>query len=334
MSMKRILTIAVLFCLLLTLAACQKGNAPLTSAVDAGSDLPPVTTEREEADDTSKTRKTEQSDTDDTGQETKTTKLPTATRTTKSRKTRATTSGAKGYLDMTQDTTTTAKKYTTARPAKPTAARTYPADRLLRVACVGDSITAGGYWENNLQGTLPADRYKVFGYGVSGATGLYSGLDWNSATGAFDVPKAYRKEQKYEDSLAAGADIVIVMLGTNDSKDYNWNQLDGDPTQFIYDMTDLVRSYQQSDSAPTVLIALPPTAFSSFANINNTVIEEEIIPALRQVATNTGAAIIDTHAANANAKAHFDDGVHPSDTEGKKVLAEAVAQAVLQEVGN
>ena len=326
MSMKRFLTVAVLFFLLLTLTACQKGNAPLTSAVDAGSDLPPVTTEREEADDTSKTIEAERPGSDGTAKKTTTGKTASATtsRTTKSRKTKATTTA-----------TTTTKQVTTTMPTtKPTTKRTYPASTPIKVACVGDSITAGGYWQNNLQGCLPTDRYTVLGFGVSGTTGLYSGLDWNSATGAFDVPKAYRKEQKYKDSLEAGADIVVVMLGTNDSKDYNWEQLQGDPTQYIVDMTNLVRSYQQSEAQSTVLIALPPTAFSSFAHINNTVIEEEIIPALRQVAANTGAAIIDTHTANANAKAHFHDGVHPSDTEGKKVLAEAVAQAVLQEVGN
>ena len=202
------------------------------------------------------------------------------------------------------------------------------------MACVGDSITAGGYWSNNLQRCLPTDRYTVLGFGVSGTTGLYSGLDWNSATGAFDVPKAYVNEQKYRQSLAAGADIVVVMLGTNDSKDYNWNQLKGDPSQYIADMTNLVRSYQDSASKPTVLLALPPTAFSDTARINNTTIEKEIIPALRQVASYTNVTIVDTHAANARAQAHFTDGVHPSDATGRKLLAEKVAQAVLKEVGD
>lgn len=306
------------------MTACQKGNAPLTSTGDAGSDLSSVTTEREEVDDTSKTLQSERLGSDGTTKKITTERTTTATtsRTTKSRKTKATTTAA-----------TTTKQVTTTMPTtKPTTKRTYPVSAPIKVACVGDSITAGGYWQNNLQGCLPTDRYTVLGFGVSGTTGLYSGLDWNSATGAFDVPKAYRKEQKYKDSLAAGADIVVVMLGTNDSKDYNWGQLEGDPTQYIVDMTNLVRSYQQSEAQSTVLIALPPTAFSSFARIDNTTIEKEIIPALRQVAANTGVAIIDTHAANANAQAHFRDGVHPSDTEGKKVLAEAVAAAVRQTV--
>ncbi len=49
--------------------------------------------------------------------------------------------------------------------------------RVKRVACVGDSITKNGYWENNLQKSLSAERYEVKGFGVNGATALSAGID-------------------------------------------------------------------------------------------------------------------------------------------------------------
>ena len=49
--------------------------------------------------------------------------------------------------------------------------------RVKKVACVGDSITKNGYWEDNLQKSLSAERYEVAGFGVNGATALAAGID-------------------------------------------------------------------------------------------------------------------------------------------------------------
>ena len=218
--------------------------------------------------------------------------------------------------------TTDAPPLPTARPPKPTEKREFTT---VRVICVGDSITKNGYWENNLQGAL-SKKYTVEGFGVNGATALYFGKD----NGNF---RAYVDQPEYRKSLSADADIVVIMLGTNDSKGYNWVSDMDNPRQFIIDTTDLVRSYQQADSAPTVFLALPPTVFNPFAGITNEVIEGSVIPALRQVAKDTGAVLIDTHAATKDAAEHFADGVHPSDAQGKKLIADAVAAAITAHVG-
>ena len=199
--------------------------------------------------------------------------------------------------------------------------------RVKKVACVGDSITKNGYWEDNLQKSLSAERYEVAGFGVNGATALAAGIDNDTSE------KGYTLQPEYDDSLAYQPDIVVIMLGTNDSKGYNWVSDMDNPRQFIIDTTDLVRSYQQAASAPTVFLALPPTVFKPFAGITNEVIEGSVIPALRQVAADTGAVLIDTHAATKDAAEHFTDGVHPSDLAGKKCIADAVAAAITAHVG-
>ena len=216
--------------------------------------------------------------------------------------------------------TTDAPPLPTARPPKPTEKREFT--ETVRVVCVGDSITKNGYWENNLQEALPQD-YVVEGFGVNAATALRYGMK-NDGT-----PMGFVDTEAYADSLRTVPDIVVIMLGTNDAKPINWEGDMDNPHQFIIDTTELVRTYQQMDSAPTVFLALPPTVHRTYSTITEEALAQKVIPALRQVAKDTGAVLIDTHTATKNAAEHFADGVHPSDAQGKKCIADAVAAAIL-----
>lgn len=205
----------------------------------------------------------------------------------------------------------------------------YPTDRPLKVACVGDSITALKYWDNNLQGELSEENYTVSGFGKSGATALFDGVDYVDAY--TNDGKAYVDQTEYTDSLEYGADIVVIMLGTNDSKDVNWPYY-GD--SFTDDYMEIIRSYQNSDTKPTVFVALPPTVYVTgrFQGISNPRIEEEIIPKLYEAAEETGAIVIDTHTVTSGDNTLMSDGVHPSD-EGKAVLCKTIAAAIKKETG-
>ena len=315
--MKRYLCVLVLLALL-PLAACGQAATPPLSAGETTA--PAAVTKTETTAESQKGKTAETTKSRRTSKErTAVPPLTTAATTTKTRRSVTTrrTKSTKG------ETESTYRYLTSARAAKPTQKRTF--DGTVKVACVGDSITKNGYWENNLQGAL-SKKYTVEGFGVNGATALYFGMD----NGDF---KAYVDQPEYKKSLSADSDIVVIMLGTNDSKLYNWAGDMQNPGQFIIDTTDLVRAYQQSASAPTVFLALPPTVFKPFAGITNEVIESGVIPALRQVAKDTGAVLIDTHTATKNAAEHFADGVHPSDAQGKKLIADAVAAAITAHVG-
>ena len=96
-------------------------------------------------------------------------------------------------------------------------ARQVPKPDAVRVACIGNSITDGhgidmatayGY-PALLQKKLGSD-YWVKNFGVSGRTMLNKG----------DFP--YMNEVAWKDALAFKPDIVIIKLGTNDSKPQNW----------------------------------------------------------------------------------------------------------------
>lgn len=197
------------------------------------------------------------------------------------------------------------------------------------VACVGDSITAGGYWKL-IKDYMPKNDYQIHGFGVSGTTGLVAGLDgWPEVR-----PFAYVNQPAHQEAKDSNADVYVIMLGTNDSKEMNARKIREDGgAQYKADMIAQVKEYQSLDSKPQVFIALPPVSYRSEVpetewNMRNTNIENLIIPILKSVAEETGAIVIDTHEATKGKSSAFSDGVHPNE-EGQAILAKTVAEGIL-----
>src|SRR4051812_11154381 len=87
----------------------------------------------------------------------------------------------------------------------------------IKVACVGDSITAGAGVQDPGHNAYPVvlqrllgDKYEVKNFGVSGTTLLKKG----------DSP--YWNQKAFKAATAFAPDIVIIKLGTNDTKAQNW----------------------------------------------------------------------------------------------------------------
>jgi lysophospholipase L1-like esterase len=82
----------------------------------------------------------------------------------------------------------------------------------VRVACIGDSITAGTGIDDPARrypailGALLGERYEVRAFGSPGATMLSSG----------DTP--YVSQRAFQEALAFRPDVNVVALGTNDTK--------------------------------------------------------------------------------------------------------------------
>lgn len=145
-----------------------------------------------------------------------------------------------------------------------------------KVACVGDSITEFSGWCENL-GTLLGDQYTVGNFGLSGATLLKLG----------DHP--YWDTAKYTQGHEFAPDVVVIMLGTNDSKPQNWSYEE----QFTTDYAALIDTYRQLASAPEIFICRPPPAGTNDYAISGTVIENEMLPLIDQLATAQDTGLID-----------------------------------------
>ena len=186
----------------------------------------------------------------------------------------------------------------------------------IKVACVGDSITQGAgaksgqSYPSQLQALL-GDGYKVGNFGVSGRTLLKKG----------DFP--YWKEKKYQDALAMEPAIVVIMLGTNDTKPQNWKF----EAEFEADYRELVKSFQALKSKPKVFVCRPvPVPGQGNYGINEENIQKEI-PRVDALAKELGCGVIDMHAALAKFPELLPDRVHPN-TAGAGEMAKAAAKAI------
>jgi acyl-CoA thioesterase-1 len=188
-----------------------------------------------------------------------------------------------------------------------------PADdkKPVRVACVGDSITAGSGYPKILQ-TLLGDGYEVKNFGVSGRTLLNKG----------DYP--YAKEQKYRDALAYQPNVVVIKLGTNDTKPQNWKYA----ADFEADYKALVRSFRELESKPKIYLCIPVPAFTvGEAGITAAHVRDGVKPKVEALGKELGLTVIDLYAPLLGHPEYFPDKVHPKG-EGPKVMAEAVAAAM------
>jgi len=185
------------------------------------------------------------------------------------------------------------------------------------VACVGDSITYGSGISNRQYDSYPAqlgrmlqkfdNQWQTQNFGVSGATLLRNG----------DLP--YVQQSAYNQALAARPDAVIIMLGTNDSKSWNWVHKD----DFVSDYIFLIDAFAGLPSKPKIWICKPVPAFSDNFGITNAVIKDELISMIDQIAELRDVEVIDLYTPLINASSMFPDGIHPN-ADGAKLMAEAI----------
>lgn len=194
------------------------------------------------------------------------------------------------------------------------------ADAPTRVACVGDSITHGsGTKDPKTQsypvqlGKLLGDKYTVENFGVGGATLLNHG------------DKPYQKQKLCKEALDFKPDVVVIMLGTNDSKPQNWKYKD----QFVADYKDLVEQFQKLPSHPKIFVCLPPPVpGKGNFGINEAGVEEEM-PMIKSIAADGHAGVIDVYAALKDHADLLPDRVHPN-VDGAAILAKTVADALTE----
>jgi lysophospholipase L1-like esterase len=192
-----------------------------------------------------------------------------------------------------------------------------PAGGPIRVACVGDSITAGigassrnNSYPMQLQRMLGAG-YTVGNFGNSGRTLLKNGDHpyWTTKT----LPQA----------LAFQPNIVTIMLGTNDTKPQNWKLKD----QFAADYKDLIAQFQALATKPKIFLVRPPyVAGPGNYGINDPAMLEELAM-IDALAKEEGLPEIDVYAATDKKDSLFKDRVHPNNL-GAFTIANAFYQGL------
>lgn len=181
----------------------------------------------------------------------------------------------------------------------------------VKVACVGDSITFGAGVASREKlsypkqlGYLLGENYEVRNFGRNGATMLAKG----------NLP--YIKQPEYRKSLDYQPDVVLMMLGTNDSKPQNWKH----QSEFVQDAKALVKSYQSLDSKPRVILCKPVVVVKDRWGITDKVVSRKVAPRVEKVAFELGLEVVDLRPVLLNHQEWLPDGVHPN-AFGAEVMA-------------
>lgn len=185
-----------------------------------------------------------------------------------------------------------------------------------KVACIGNSITFGANLTNPAIQGYPAQLNKLLGntyavenFGHSGATMLRNG----------DTP--YWSQIEFTNAQFYNPDIVVMKLGTNDSKSWNWVY----GSQYVTDYDSMINVFRALPSKPKIFVCIQSEAFSTAYGIDETVLAGQIRPDVKKVAKDRGVSIIDIYDATKNYSANFPDGIHP-DSIGDSKIAERVNQ--------
>lgn len=195
----------------------------------------------------------------------------------------------------------------------------------MKIACVGDSITYGSGvrltrgWNSypSILSRLMGRKYKVYNFGNPGRTLASIG----------DFP--YILEAEYRNSQELMADVYIIMLGTNDSKPYNWNE-----EVFKKEYPEFVNSYRELFNKPKVFLMIPPKAFSVEweknkvpYDIQNDIIRDFVYKIVKECGNEEKLPVIDLYTLTEDSPQWFVDGVHPN-RRGNKAIAKEIYRCI------
>lgn len=190
----------------------------------------------------------------------------------------------------------------------------HAAEKPGRLACVGDSITFGVGTGLPAFYSYPAQlermlgkAWEVRGFGDSGSTLLKGG------------DKPYQNQQAFKNALNFNPEVVVIMLGTNDTKPQNWRLKDS----FVADYRDLIGKFKALPSRPRIYICRPvPVPGIGNYGINNAAILEQF-PLVELVAKEEAVGVIDLYASLDGHDDLLPDRVHPN-SGGAERMARAV----------
>jgi len=190
--------------------------------------------------------------------------------------------------------------------------------RTVKVACVGDSITFGAGVENRETRSYPARLAEYLGvsfdvrnFGRSGATLQKSG----------DLP--YWTTPEFAAANEFQPDVIILKLGTNDTKPQNWQDI----ATFTRDFRAMLDHFRGLKSKPQIWVCTPVPVYKDNWGINTRTLDTGVIPALMDECGRRKVPVIDLNDALTGKPELFPDGIHPNAV-GAELMARTVVEAI------
>jgi len=200
------------------------------------------------------------------------------------------------------------------------------ARKVVRVACVGNSITYGTGIANREHDAYPAQLQRMLGkdyvvgnFGKPGATLLRHGH------------RPYFQQTEFRDAMQFKGDIAVIHLGINDTDPRNWCNF---RDEFVGDYVALMDSLRQANPKVRIILSrLTPIRYDHPRFDSGTELwRREISEAIDRIAASQGVELIDFYQPLIAHPDWLSDGIHP-DPRGAKALAETVYKGITGNYG-
>lgn len=195
-----------------------------------------------------------------------------------------------------------------------------------KVACIGDSITAGYLLSHATKESYPlqlqillGEKYEVKNFGYSGATLLKKGH------------KPYDRTKECADAIAFRPDIAIIHLGLNDTDPRSWPNYKDD---FDADYTWLIDTLKKQNPQVKIYICRLTPIFNEHPRFKSGTRDWfwQIQSHMPNIAKANQAGLIDLHEKLYRRPDLFPDALHPT-KEGATIIAKTVYENITQDFG-
>ncbi len=186
-----------------------------------------------------------------------------------------------------------------------------------KIACVGDSITEGYGLAVQSKTAYPVVLDSILGADYSV---LNSGRSATTLQKKGDFPYWICKE--FSNVFSYHPDIIVIKLGTNDTKLQNWNAV-----HYEADYQALIDTFKTIPTHPKMYLCLPVPVFETKWGINDSTVVNGIIPIINKLAEKNNLPVIDLYRTMQNQGSNFPDAIHPNE-KAAKVMAGIIAKTL------
>lgn len=190
-------------------------------------------------------------------------------------------------------------------------------EKKIKIACVGDSITEGYGLKKQSETAYPVVLNKILGseYAV-----LNCGRSATTMRKKGNFPYWVAKE--FRSPFVLEPDVIVIKLGTNDTKPQNWNA-----EGYLNSYQSMIDTFKTIPGNPKIYACLPVPVFKTKWGINDSTVINGVIPAIKKLAESNDIEIIDLYSTMLDQGKNFPDSIHPNEDAAAK-MAEIIAKAI------
>jgi acyl-CoA thioesterase-1 len=195
----------------------------------------------------------------------------------------------------------------------------------VRIGFIGNSITYGAGLNNPTTDSYPAqlgvllrqkygDTCIVNNFGISSRTMLKHGdyPIWNDA--------------EFKNCWNLAPEILLICLGTNDTKPQNWDLFKG---EFLDDYMSMIDTFKVRNPYTKFLVCYPCPAYDIVWGIREELIVSSIMPLVDSVLEKTDAVKVDFHTPLLDSVSLFPDKIHPN-LRGSAAMARILLNTIIE----